>query len=116
MKKLLTVLMAVALQATPALARDMMDEATHEYTPYGFAIVLIANAQVSEMRCGTKGQMELAFAKARSFGVQIDANDKEDYAAILFSATEILGNLKKEGAPAWCKAKAAKLDKLLRAP
>jgi hypothetical protein len=116
MKKLLTGLMVVALQATPALARDMLDEATNELTPYGLAIVLIANAQISEMRCGTKGQMDLAFAKARSFGVQIDANDKEDYAAILMSASDILTNLKKEGAPAWCKAKAAKLDKFLRAP
>jgi hypothetical protein len=116
LQKLLIVLSAIVLQATPTLARDMIDEKTNELTPYGLAIVLIASAQVSEMRCGTKGQMDLAFAKARSFGVQIDADDKEDYSAILFQATEILADLKKNGAASWCKAKAANLDQLLRQP
>jgi hypothetical protein len=69
------VLLALALQSVPALARDMIDE-KGEYTPYGIAIAMIASAQ---MRCGKKGQIDLAIAKARNAGVPIDVNDKEDY-------------------------------------
>jgi hypothetical protein len=114
MKKPLMVLVAVMLQVMAAFARDMVDD-KGEYTPYGIAITLIASAQVSEMRCGKKGQIDLAIAKARNAGVPIDVNDKEDYASILFMGTEILGRLKKEGPAEWCK-KAAGLEQILREP
>jgi hypothetical protein len=108
------VLVAVVLQVMPAFARDMIDD-KGAYTPYGIAIAMIASAQVSEMRCGKKGQIDLAIAKARNAGVPIDVNDKEDYASILFMGTEILGKLKKEGAAVWCK-KSAGLEQFLREP
>jgi hypothetical protein len=98
MKKPLMLLVAVMLQSVPALARDMIDEKTHEYTPYGLAIAIIAGAQVSEMRCNRKGQMDLAVAKVQRLGITIDLNEKEDYAAVLFQATQIMTNLQKEGA------------------
>jgi hypothetical protein len=60
----------------------MIDEKTH--TPYGLAIAMIAGAQVSDMHCNKKGQIDLAIAKAQRLGVPIDVNDKEDFAAVLF--------------------------------
>ncbi len=114
MKKLM-LLVAVMLQSVPTLARDLIDEKTHEYTPYGLAIAMIASAQVSEMRCNKKGQIDLAVAKAQRMGVPIDINDKEDFASVLFIATDIMTQLKKEGVTSWCK-KSADLEKLLKEP
>jgi hypothetical protein len=57
-----------------------------EKTPYGLSIAMIAGAQVSEMRCNKKGQIDLAIAKAQRLGVPIDVNDKEDFAAVLLQA------------------------------
>jgi hypothetical protein len=59
--------------------------------------------------------MDLAIAKARRLGVPIDVNDKEDYAAVLFQATEIMTRAKKEGVTAWCK-KSAGLEQFLKEP
>jgi hypothetical protein len=108
--------LAVVLQSMPALARDMIDEKKHEYTTYGIATVLIASAQVSEMRCKTKGQITLALAKAKRLGAPIDLNDKGDYAAVLFQATRLLSQLQKDGVAVWCKTKSANLDQFLREP
>ncbi|WFU52273.1 hypothetical protein QA639_21430 [Bradyrhizobium pachyrhizi] len=114
MKKPLTVLVAVMLQAVPAIARDMLDEKTHEYTPYGIAISLVAAAQVNEMSCKMKGQISLALAKLKRRGITIDLNDKEDFADVLFQATQIMTEVRKEGAASWCKARSAKMDEFLR--
>jgi hypothetical protein len=43
----------------------MIDEKTHEYTRCGLVIAMIAGAQVSEMNCNKKGQIDLAIATAR---------------------------------------------------
>ena len=114
MKMLLTGLIAGMLWALPAHARDMLDEKTHEYTPYGVAIVLIATAQASEMNCNTAGQISLALAKAKRMGIAIDLNDKEDYSAVVFQATQIISAARKEGIASWCKAKASTMDTFLR--
>jgi hypothetical protein len=113
MKKLM-LFVAVMLQSIPTLARDLIDEKTHEYTPYGLVISMVAGAMVSEMNCNKKGQIDLAIAKAQRLGVPIDVNDKEDYASILFFATDIKSRLQKEGAASWCKS--AGLEKLLKEP
>jgi hypothetical protein len=114
-KKQLALLVAVTMQSVPALARDLIDERTHEYTPYGVAIAMIASAQVSEMRCGTIGQINLAIAKAQRLGIPIDLNDKQDFAAVLFEATHVMARLQKDGITAWCN-KAAELESFLREP
>ncbi|WP_157787981.1 hypothetical protein [Bradyrhizobium elkanii] len=113
MKKTMTGLLAVLL-AAPAAGRDMLDEKTHEYTPYGVAISLIAAAQVNEMRCNKKGQIDLALAKVKRLGIPVDLNDKEDFASVLFQASQIMTAMQKEGAAAWCKARSAKMDEFLR--
>jgi hypothetical protein len=117
MKKPLTMLVAVVLwQSAPALARDIIDVKTHEYTPYGLAVSVIAGAQVSDMKCATKGQTDLALAKANRSGVSIDLADKEDFSAVLFQASKILNRLEVDGASAWCAANAAKLEQYLKEP
>ena len=93
----------------------MIDEKTHDYTPYGLAIAMVAGAQVNEMRCNKKGQIDLAIAKAQRMGVPIDVNDKEDFAAVLFQATEIMAQVKSEGTTVWCKRSAA-LERILKEP
>jgi hypothetical protein len=114
--KPLMLLLALMLQLAPALARDMIDEKTNEYTPYGLSIAMIAAAQVSEMKCNKKGQIDLAIAKAARLGVPIDVNDKEDYSAILLFATDVLGRAKKQGLPAWCNDNAAKIEQIIKSP
>jgi hypothetical protein len=115
MKKPLMLLVVVMLSG-PALARDMIDEKTHDYTPYGLAIAMVAGAQVNEMRCNKKGQIDLAIAKAQRLGVPIDVNDKEDFAYVLFQATDILKRLNKEGVTSWCKKHSALIEQLLKEP
>jgi hypothetical protein len=88
--------------------------ATHEYTPYGIAISLVAAAQVNEMNCKMKGQISLALAKVKRLGVPIDLDDKEDYSAVLFQATQIMAAARKEGSTSWCKARSANMDAFLR--
>jgi hypothetical protein len=115
MKKPLTALVVVMLQSGPALARDMVDETTHELTPYGVVISMIAGAQVGEMSCNRKGQISLAVAKAQRLGVPIDINGKEDYAAIVFRASQILTQARKEGVASCCK-KSEGLEQFLKEP
>lgn len=115
MKKPLTACVAMVLFTTLALARDMLDENTHEYTPYGIAIVLVAAAQVNEMNCSMKGQISLALAKVARMGLPIDLNDKEDYSAVVFQSTQMLIEARKIGSTEWCKAKSANIDAMLRA-
>ncbi len=68
------------------------------------------------MRCGKKGLIDLAIAKAQRSGVSIDLNDKEDFSAVLFQVTEILmGHLKEDGVTTWCKNSAV-LDQFLNEP
>jgi hypothetical protein len=115
MKPLMLFVVAM-LQSVPALAREIIDEKTHEYTPYGYAITVVAAAQVREMRCDKKGLIDLAIAKALRSGVSIDLNDKEDFSAVLFQVTEILtGHLKDDGVIIWCKNSAV-LDQFLKEP
>ena len=91
MKKTLTILVALLLQAVPVMAQqELMDAKTGEYTPRGLAASLIALAQVSEMRCGLKGQITAALAKADRLGIPFDLNDKVDYSDVVFLATELL--------------------------
>lgn len=116
MTKTMMVLVAVMLQAAPALARDMLDEKTHEYTPYGVAIALIAAAQINEMSCHKEGQMALALAKVNRMGMEIDLNTKEDYSAVLFQAQRIMEKAKKEGEAKWCAARSDQMDQFLRKP
>jgi hypothetical protein len=85
-----------------------------EYTPYGIAISLVAAAQVNEMNCKMKGQISLALAKVKRLGVPIDLDDKEDYSAVLFQATQIMAAARKEGSTSWCKARSANMDAFLR--
>jgi hypothetical protein len=112
------ILLAVILQSVPARARarDMIDEKTHEYTPYGLVITMVAGAQVSEMKCNQKGQIDLAIAKAGRLGVPINVNDKEDFSAVLFQATEIMTQAKKQGLSAWCNAKRGEDRTTLKSP
>ena len=114
MQKPLMVSVAVMLLAAPAVARDLLDEKTHEYTPYGLAISLVAAAQVNEMNCNMKGQISLALAKVKRLGVPIDLDDKEDFSAVLFQATQILAAMRKEGSTSWCKARSADMDAFLK--
>ena len=69
------------------------------------------------MRCGLKGQITAALAKAERMGVPFDLNVKEDYSDVLFLTTELLSGLKKnDGVTTWCKDKVPSLVKLLKEP
>jgi hypothetical protein len=87
MRRFLAFAMAVfslsAITASYAQQTDeqaLMDEKTHEFTNRGVVVFLVAAAQVSEMRCGLKGQI------AKALG-----------------AAEIMGTAKKTGWDQWCK-------------
>jgi hypothetical protein len=87
-----------------------------EYTPRGVVASLIASAQVVEMRCGYKNQITAALAKAKRLGVPFDLNEKQDYSAVVFLATQILTRLGKDGVGPWCKEKAPNVVKFLQEP
>jgi hypothetical protein len=109
MKKAAAIFVAIMLQAAPVMAqedKELIDEKTGEYTPRGVVASLIASAQVVEMRCGHKNQITAALAKAKRLGVPFDLNDKQDYSAVVFLATQILTRLGKDGVEPWCKDKA----------
>jgi hypothetical protein len=105
------------LQLTPSLAqKSLIDTTTGEYTAYGLAISLIASAEVSEIHCGLKGQIAAALNKAGRLGTPIDLDDKENYSAVVFMASQMMGNIKKAGVAAWCKDKAPNLVRFLQTP
>jgi len=117
MKKIRVILVALFSQAVPAVAQhELIDPKTREYTPRGIVASMIAGAQVSEMRCGMKGQITAALAKANRLGLSFDLNDKEDYSDVVFLASQLLTSLGNDGVTAWCKDKAPNLVKFLQSP
>jgi hypothetical protein len=98
--------MAVSANRRHAQQTDeqaLMHEKTHEFTHRGVVVFLVVAAQVSEMRCGLKGQIAKALGAADSVNMHLDLNDKNDYSDVLFLATEIMGTAKKTGWDQWCK-------------
>jgi hypothetical protein len=79
-----------------------------------FSPAALGAIQVNEMNCKMKGQISLALAKVKRLGVPIDLDDKEDYSAVLFQATQIMAAMRKEGSTSWCKARSANMDAFLR--
>src|SRR5258708_4763054 len=117
MKKTLKVLIVFVSLTVPAAAQqDLVDPKTGEYTPHGVVASMIAGAQVTEMRCGIKGQITAALAKANRLGVPFDLNQKEDFSDVLFLATQLLTRIGGEGLAAWCRDKAPNLAKFLQTP
>jgi hypothetical protein len=117
MKKVLIILVALLSQVVPAVAQhELIDPKTREYTPRGIVASMIAGAQVSEMRCGTKGQITAALAKASRLGMPFNLNDKEDYSDVVFLASQLLTGLGSDGVTAWCKDKAPALLKFMQSP
>jgi hypothetical protein len=114
MKKALMIL-ALGLQVLPAWAQQpLVDEKTGDYTPRAIVAAMIGGAQVVEMRCGIKGQIKAALAKAESLGTPFDLSDKMDFSDAVFFATEALKKVDKIGAAKWCKDTAPKLMQLLQ--
>jgi hypothetical protein len=73
MKKIPMILVVLFSLVMPAEAQhELIDPKTREYTPRGLVASMIAGAQVSEMRCGMKGQIAAALAKASRLGVPFD--------------------------------------------
>jgi hypothetical protein len=103
MRAPLALLVLVSAVSTTS-AGQLMDEKTHELTNRGAIVSMVASAQVSEMRCGLKGQITKALSFADSVNIHLDLNDKNDYSDVLFFATEIIGNAKKTGWDNWCKS------------
>jgi hypothetical protein len=119
MNKVASIFVALTLQAAPVMAQEdqnLIDEKTGEYTPRGVVASLIASAQVVEMRCGFKNQITAALAKANRLGMPFDLNKKEDYADVVFLASNILNRLGKGGVGPWCKDKAPNVVKFLQEP
>ena len=119
MKKAAAILAVITFQAAPVMAqddKDLIDEKTGEYTPHGVVASMVASAQVLEMRCGYKNQITAALAKAKRLGVPLDVNDKQDYADVVFLASQLLTRLGKDGVGSWCKDKAPNLVKFLQEP
>jgi hypothetical protein len=103
MRAHLAILVLVGAVSTTS-AGQLMDENTHELTNRGAIVSMVASAQVSEMRCGLKGQITKALSFADSVNIHLDLNDKNDYSDVLFFATEIIGTAKKTGWDNWCKS------------
>jgi hypothetical protein len=82
---------------------DLMDKKTKLWTERGLIANTIAAAQVSEMRCGLKGQIAAALRKADQANMHFDLNDKSDFSDVLFLATNIMGSAEKSGWDRWCK-------------
>ena len=119
MKKAASILLTLTLQAQPAMAQEyqgLIDEKTGEYTLRALVAMVIASAQVVEMRCGYKNQITAALAKANRLGMPFDLNKKEDYADVVFLASHILTELGKDGVGPWCKDKAQNVVKFLQEP
>jgi hypothetical protein len=115
MKKAFIILIAISSKTVPVMAQhELIDPKTHEYTPRGVVASMVAGAQVSEMRCGMKGQITAALAKANRLGMPLDLNDKEDYSNVVFLASQLLTRLGNDGVAAWCKDKAPSLAKFLQ--
>lgn len=93
-------------------SKDLLDS-KGQYTNRGIAVATIAAAQVAEMRCGAKGWITAAIQKFDRWGVHVDVNDKQDYASILFFASDILKNADEIGVSKWCRDKAPQLAKIL---
>lgn len=117
MKKILKVLLLFVLLAVPAAAQEeLVDPKTGEYTPHGVVASLIAGAQVTEMRCGMKGQITAALAKANRLGLPFDLNQKENYSDVVFLATQLMTRIGAKGFAVWCRDTAPNLAKLLQTP
>jgi hypothetical protein len=99
-----TIMMFSMASASVAGPGDLMDEKTHEWTDRGIVANLIAAAEVSELRCGLKGQIDAAVRVVRQAGKQFDLNDKSDFSDVTFLATEIMTKAKKDGFEKWCKS------------
>jgi hypothetical protein len=91
--------------ASPSVAEqgDLMNEKTNEWTDRGIVANLIAAAEVSELRCGLKGQIDAAMRAVRAAGRNFDLNDKNDFSDVTFLATEIMTKAKVGGFETWCK-------------
>jgi len=83
---------AFVAQAGPAVAQDSKDllDANGQMTGRVLAIATVAAAQVAEMRCQRTGWIAAAIKKFDGMGVHSDVNEKQDYADILYFATNIL--------------------------
>ncbi|WLA39483.1 hypothetical protein QNJ95_42710 [Bradyrhizobium elkanii] len=97
---ILTVFSASAASADPG---DLMDEKTHQLTDRGAIALMIGGAEVSELRCGLKGQISAAIRKADRLGLHFDLNNKVDFSDVLFFATNITSGVKQDGWGAWCQ-------------
>jgi len=113
-RRLSSIFVLLFLQIAPAIAQDkepLRDE-NGQWTHRGIGISLVAAAQVMEMRCGLKGQMDAAIAKDASLGIVVDPNEKQDHSDIILVATAILKKADAEGAAVWCEEMAAFPDTL----
>lgn len=101
--------------AAAAQSSDLMDEKTGKWTNRGLIANTIAAAQVSEMRCGLKGQITAALRKADAVNMHFDLNDKVDFSDVLFLASSLIGSVNKSGSgwDAWCKKYRTNFPKLL---
>jgi hypothetical protein len=117
MEKMFKILTLLVSLTVPAVAQqDLMDPKTGEYTQYGVVASLIAGAQVTEMRCGMKGQITAALAKANRLGVPFDLNQKDDYYAVVFLATQMMTRIGADGFTVWCRDNAPNFVKMLQTP
>jgi hypothetical protein len=82
-------------------------------TNRALAIATVATAQVIEMRCQRTGWIAATIKKFDGMGVHVDVNEKQDYAAILYFATNILEKADKVGSLRWCKASVPGLASVL---
>jgi hypothetical protein len=96
-----------------AQSADLMDEKTGKWTDRGLIANTIAAAQVSEMRCGLKGQISAALRKVDEANMHFDLNDKVDFSDVLFVATNLMGSVEKSGWDAWCKKYRAGFSKFM---
>jgi hypothetical protein len=101
--KIAATLAVCIVSAAVAEPGDLMDEKTNQLTNRGAMASMIGAAEVSELRCGLKGQIAAALRKADQMDMHFDLNDKVDYSDVLFFATNIMGNAKKDGWDKWCK-------------
>ena len=84
---------------------DVLDKDTNELTKRGQVAFDVAVAQISEMRCGQRGQVSAVLQKARESEVFFDPQDRNDYLATQFFVDHIMSNMDATGGHwnNWCK-------------
>lgn len=93
----------IAYTISAASAGNLIDDKTAKWTDRGVIANTIATAQVTEMRCGLRGQITAALRKADEVNMHFDLNNQIDASDVIVVGTNILARVGKSGWDAWCK-------------